>query len=105
MLVLFLISEDIKDCLSYSLRKAKMSISHLTKCQLVMQWEVIFSNFRTPPPNHQRNVEIVGLLWMNQHQHCVHCRGWGVDRKAINYVGKSVPRLLTRIVTLAVKKV
>ena len=50
MLLLFSISEDIKDCLSYSLRKAKMSISHLTKCQLVMQWEVIFSNFRTPPP-------------------------------------------------------
>jgi len=49
--------------------------------------------------NKKNNVGIVGLLWLNQHQHCVGGGGEGVGQKdhMLTKV-RSVPRHLTRIV-------
>jgi len=47
----------------------------------------------------QSNVGIVGLLWMNQLQHCIGGREVEVDRKTMLTKVHSVPRLMTRIVT------
>ena len=65
------------------------SLGHLTKCQLVTHYFEVGSHYlicRNPHPP-KNIVGIVGLLRMNQHQHCV---GGGEAEVDIHYyVGKS----------------
>ena len=61
---------------------SQTSLEHLTKLQLVKHYfevESHYSTLRAPSP--QRYVRIVGLLWMNQHQHCVGGGEGELDRK------------------------
>jgi len=98
----------INCCISIK-NPGQMSLGHLTKWKLVLHYiyfvvgsQIIqFSKpLSTPtPPPPKSNAGIVGLLWMNQCQHCVG-GGWKRRWTERPYDAKvqSIPRLLTRIV-------